>query len=169
MLVESDGFGDILGRVAKLKLETPQKRFVGCRIAGAPGDLRLAFAGEPQLQRASDIFDDFVLKGEHAGPCAIEALGPDIAAGLGVDQLRVDAHLVGHAAGAALEDVAHAEFLVDLCRRYNFALVAEGGVTRDNKEARHIRKLCGQILGNSVGEVALLCAIAQIGKGQYDE
>ena len=38
--------------------------------------------------------DDLVLYGEYVRSIAVEAVGPDMAAGLAVDQLRVDANAI---------------------------------------------------------------------------
>ena len=59
-----------------------------------------------------------VVSGGAAKSWQLENLGPKMAAGPGVDQLGVDAHLLAGPARAAFEDVAYAEFLRDLRRRH---------------------------------------------------
>ena len=61
-------------------------------ISGLADNIRLAFASDqPQLECPGDGHGDLVLQGEHLRPFTVEALGPQVATGLGVDQLGVDA------------------------------------------------------------------------------
>jgi hypothetical protein len=44
------------------------------------------------VQLSSEAGDDLVLRGEEIRDRLVETLGPDMRAGLGVDELRIDAH-----------------------------------------------------------------------------
>ena len=60
---------------------------------------------------AGDLGDnlahDLVLDQKDIGHLAIELVGPNVGAGLGVDELRRDAEIVASAPDAALEYIAH--------------------------------------------------------------
>ena len=58
--------------------------------------------------------DDLVLDGEDVRGIAVEAIGPEMAAGLAVDQLRIDPYVVAGAPHAALQHVADTELAGDL-------------------------------------------------------
>ncbi len=60
-----------------------------------------------QLQRLDDGFGDLVLQREDVVQIPVEALGPEVAVGRAVDELRGDAHAVARLAHAPLEHVAH--------------------------------------------------------------
>ena len=64
-------------------------------------------------------------KREDVGQFAVIAIGPDVVASRGVDQLGGDAHAVAALADAALQHVAHAEFAGDALYVDCLALVGE--------------------------------------------
>src|ERR1700758_532968 len=55
----------------------------------------------------------FILQIEHIFERAVEAVGPEMRAGFGLDQLPNDADAVAGLADRAFEQVAHAEFAPD--------------------------------------------------------
>ncbi|HTL30474.1 MAG TPA: hypothetical protein VL282_14685, partial [Tepidisphaeraceae bacterium] len=63
--------------------------------------------GREQLhpQRRDNRFRDLVLDGEDVRQVAVEAIGPDVAAGGAVDELRGDPHSVARLANASFKDV----------------------------------------------------------------
>ena len=73
------------------------------------GTCQAAFPVSPQLYRGDDVFGDFVLNGEKVRHVAIVAFGPDMAAGLGVDELARHAKPVTEAPHAAFKHVVDAE------------------------------------------------------------
>ena len=86
-----------------------------------------AFGGiEMRLDRGDDRLGDLVLHGEDVRDAAVVALGPQMAAGGDVVELRGDAHLVAAAAHAAFDDVAHAELARDLVDVGRAPLVDKG-------------------------------------------
>ncbi len=60
------------------------------------------------------IWRVLVLQREDVVEVAVVALGPDVVAGIGVDELRRDAHPMAGLAHAALDDVARAQLLANL-------------------------------------------------------
>src|SRR6516165_8479470 len=63
-----------------------------------------------RLDRARDAGRHLVLKLEDVVDGAVEAVGPDVRAGAGVDELARDPHPVAGLAHAAFEHVAHPQF-----------------------------------------------------------
>ena len=67
-------------------------------------------------ERISQSRDDLILELEQIRQIILEAIGPEMRAGLTVNKLRVDAHSVAVPLYRAFEDIAHAQFLADLFR-----------------------------------------------------
>ena len=67
-----------------------------------------------RLDDPRDADRHLVLEIEHVFERAVEAVGPEMRAGRGIDQLRGDAHALAGLAHRAFEHVAHAEFAPDL-------------------------------------------------------
>ena len=80
-------------------------------LAARPLDLGLA---QRRLDRADHACGHVVLKVENVLHVAIEPVGPDVGAVSRVDQLPGDADTLSRPAHAALQNVAHAEFVGDL-------------------------------------------------------
>src|SRR5258708_18820445 len=112
-----------------------QDEIIGIEAIGA-----LAFdaldLGEPQTRfdGADDGKRYLVLQGENIVGLAVIALGPDMRAGRGVDELPGDAHAIAGLAHAAFEHIAHAKLAADLLHVDSAALVGEGRITRDDEQ-----------------------------------
>src|SRR3546814_91988 len=91
---------------------------------------------EVGLHRGHDVLGDVVLDGENVLQLAVVLLGPDVLAGLGVDELNGDAQVPARRPHAALEDVAHAEIAGDLPDVHGLALVDETRIAGDHEEPR---------------------------------
>ena len=113
--------------------------------------------------------NDLVLHVEEIGQGLVEALGPEMIAGLGIDELDVDAHAVAAALHRAFEDIAHVQFAADLLQIDGLALVGEGGVAPDDERAGDAREVGGQALGHAIDEIFLLGIAADIGEGENDD
>jgi hypothetical protein len=94
--------------------------------------------GTDQLkaERVRDSTRDLVLQGEQIAHVAVEPLRPQMGVGLGIDQLRVDAHLVPRPLDDPLQNIAHAQLAADLLRVDRLASIGEGGITRDHETVR---------------------------------
>ena len=64
------------------------------------------FIGEPR--------DDLVLHVEEIGDGLVEALGPKMIAGLGIDELDIDPQAIAAALDAAFQDIANVQLPPDL-------------------------------------------------------
>src|SRR5262249_49080751 len=80
---------------------------------------------------AGAALSDFVLDRENIGQIAVIAVGPEMVASFGINQLRCDAHTVARAAHAAFEHVADTELGGNLCHIDSRSLVGERGAARD--------------------------------------
>jgi hypothetical protein len=104
-----------------------QPSLVGLDIGrAAPAQPPLLDRGERNRERADDLLDHLVLCRKDVGEIAIESLGPEMAAGCCIDELRRDAHAVGGLAHTALEHEAHAEIAPYVLHLRRPALVDEG-------------------------------------------
>src|SRR6516162_208998 len=107
------------------------------RVEALRGLARGAFAlaaVECRLDRRRDARGDLVLYSEDVGQVAIVALGPEMPASGGFDQLCRHPHQVACLAHAALEHVAHAELPPDISGRNRFPLVSEGRIAGDDEQ-----------------------------------
>ena len=90
-----------------LELARQKKELIGFGARGAAVlDRLLLFGQQLELQRLDDRLGDLVLQREDVVEVAVVALGPDVAAGRAVDELRGDAHAVAGFAHAAFEHVS---------------------------------------------------------------
>lgn len=97
---------------------------------------------------------------------AIEASRPDVRARLRLGQLGAQAHAVAELSKAAPEHVADAELAADLAHVHGPILVDDGGLARDDEEARDPREQRDQILRETVQQVRVLGIGGGCGEGQ---
>ena len=90
-------------------------------------------------------------------------------AGLGVDELHVDAHAISPALNAALENIADVQLPSEPLGANAFPLEGERGVAGDHERAADPRQIRGQTLGNPIGEIILLGIAAEIRERQHDD
>ena len=69
-----------------------------------------------QRQRRDDGLCHLVLKRENVGLRALIAFGPLMAAGRGIDELDIDAHLVASTPYTSFQDIPDAELASDLAQ-----------------------------------------------------
>jgi hypothetical protein len=92
----------------------------------------------------------------------IEALGPNVIAGLGFDQLDRNAQTISNRTQAAFNDISHPEFAADLADVMRLSFVRKRGITSDDKEARDAREQRDDVFGNAVGEVFVVPAFRHV-------
>ena len=97
------------------------------------------------------------------------ALGPQVTAGGGIDQLRRDPHLVVSLAHTAFQHIPHAQLLAHVLHLHRFAFVGEGRVASDDKQAGELGEIGGEVLGDAVAEILLLGVVAHVDEGQHDD
>ncbi len=114
------------------------------------------------LNRCDDFSRDLILQFKYIGELAVVAVGPDVIAGRGIDQLRGDPHAVAALADTAFQHVAHAKLARGALHVDGLALVRERGVARDYEEPAQLRQPGDDVLGNAVREIFLLGIAADI-------
>ena len=124
---------------------------------------------EVRLDRGDDRFGDLVLHGKYVGDVAVVALGPQMAAGGDVIELRGNAHPIAAAANAALDDVADAELARDLVDVGAAALVDKRGVARDDEEPPQLGQRGDDVLADPVGKIILGLVAAHVDEGQHGD
>jgi hypothetical protein len=77
----------------------------------------------------------------------VEALGPQIRIGCGIDRLDVDTDLVGRSADASFQ---HAQLAVNLFCVDPLVLISERGIARDHEQICDPRQIARHILGDTV-------------------
>src|SRR6202040_1950191 len=87
-----------------------------------------------RLDDTGDADSDLVLELEDVLQRAVEAAGPEMRAGQGIDQLPGDAHLRSRLAHRAFEDIAHAELAADLLYVDRLAFISEARVAGDDEQ-----------------------------------
>ncbi len=98
---------------------------------------------------------------------AVIALGPEVSARCGVDELGVDSHTVIGPTNAALKHVSHAKFFCDLSNLHGLPLVRKCRVASDDEETGDFGEIGNQVLGHPVGKIFLLWVTAQILERQH--
>ena len=132
---QRDGaLGAVLGLAVELG-QRAQEEIVGAQVLGRLGQ-RAPDLQCPQARRygGDHVLGDVVLQGEDVAQAALVAVGPDMSAGPGLDELGGDTHAVSGLAHAALDHIAHAELASHLLDVDGAALVGEAGIARDHEQ-----------------------------------
>ena len=140
----------------------------GVRIVGASALFRFCVRQSP-AETVDQSRHDLILQLEEVGHVLLEAVGPKVCPGLGVDELRVHAHPVLVALHGAFENVANAELLADLLGVDALAFESESGIAGDDETALDPRKFSREVLRDAVGEIVLRRIAGEIGERQHDE
>src|SRR5438552_131822 len=98
---------------------------------------------------------------------AVIFVGPNMRAGLSLDELSRDAQAIAAFAQAALEHVANAELAPDLLDVDDLALVGEARIPRDHEQPIDPRQAGDDILDHAVGEILLLGIAAHVLERQH--
>ena len=105
----------MLSRYRIVGRERAQIEIVGGEVVGRPRGRTADFGGvQGRLDNAGDTDRHFVLELEHICQRTVEAIRPEMGGGLGLDQLRGDAHPVAALAHRAFEDIADPELASEL-------------------------------------------------------
>ena len=87
-------------------------------------------------QRTCNPTSDLVLNGEDVGQIAVVAVGPDVGAGLGVDELRGDANAIARPCARCLRAHSARRARGRPAARRRLALVGERRVAGDDEQVR---------------------------------
>jgi len=145
-----------------------QAKIVSGQIAGRlPGHATDLACLQRRLDDSGNVGRDLILKLEHVFERTVEPVGPQMRAGLRLDQLRRDAHPVARFAHAAFEHVAHSQFARHLLHIDRLALVRKTRIAGDHEEPADAGERCDDLLDHAVGKIFLLRVAAQVLKRQY--
>ncbi len=151
-------------------LQRAQIEIVGVEAFGGLGGGAGDFGAlQGRLDGADDAFADPVLQVEDVGEIAFEAIGPDMAAGGGLDQLAVDAHAAAGAPHAALEHITDAKLAPDSADIGGFSLIGKTRIARDHEQPAGAGQRRGDVVDHAVGEIFLLDVAAHVGERQHRE
>lgn len=124
-------------------------------------------ASELRLDALDDPLGDLVLEGEEVVHVAVVALGPELLAEVRIHEPCRHAHPGAVAPDAAFEDVASPERTPDPAHVHVAVAVGEGRAAGDHREATPVGERRDHLLGEAVGEVLLVGALAQVLEGQH--
>ncbi|MEZ5864551.1 MAG: hypothetical protein R3D25_10985 [Geminicoccaceae bacterium] len=110
-----------------------------------------------------------VLQVEQVGHRPVPAVGPDMAAVRGVDELGRQPQAVAGAADRALDDIAHAQLARDLPHVSGRATKAEAGIARDHREVAKARELGDHVLDDAVRQEVLVRVTRHVVEGQHGD
>ncbi len=116
-----------------------------------------------------DPRDNVHLQFAELGAVAIEAVGPNMCAGVGRDKLGVDSYVFAGAPHASFERVTHAEFAPNLLHVDRLALVGEGGVASNDETILQMGEIRRQIVRDRIGEIVLVGVVAQVRERQDND
>ena len=101
-----------LFREAAIILHPAQEGVIGLQVVRVfAHDVPLLLQRELQLQRRHDLLHDLILQRKDVLQRAVIALGPQVIAGRGIDQLRGDPHLLARFLHTAFQHVPYAQSL----------------------------------------------------------
>ena len=129
---------------------------MGIHVLVAHGDPRFFARTQLDLERSNDLLRQLVLHREDIRELAIKAVGPDVRAARGIDELAGNAHPVARLADAAFQHVTHAEVAADLLHVDRLALVGKARVACDHVQLRQLRRIGDDVLADTVGKILLL-------------
>src|SRR5205807_3863925 len=98
-------------------------------------ELFLLPSGELRVQRIRDLLRHGRLDSEPVRQVAVVQLGPELAVGASIDQLRLDAHAISGALHAALDDGS------DTQRRADLAQIARAFLVLEYRRSRYHLKI----------------------------
>ena len=105
---------------------------------------------------------DLVLQFEYVLGGAVELVGPQVRAGLRLDELSRDPQARAGFPHAPLKHVAHAKLAADLAHVDRLALVDEARIARDHEQPLDPREPGHDVVDNSVGEIVLFRVPAHV-------
>lgn len=116
-----------------------------------------------KAKRVRDSGRNLILQAEDVRCLTVKAIGPELFAGLGINQPRVDADLTSSPLYRALQKIPDIQFAAHLRRVNLVALIGKGRPARDDKQVGNIhRELGRQVFDNAVAKIVLRCVATEI-------
>ena len=163
-----DALADPLLGEAEEAMAPLEIELVGLEIGGGPpADLGSLIRGQLGLERPRYPQRHVALDHEDIGELPVIRLGPEVAVGLGVDELGDDTHAISGAPNAPLEHRRDLQPGRDLPQALLPFLQRHTRGARDHLEGADLRQLGDDVLRDPVGEVRVLRVRAQVGERQH--
>ena len=124
---------------------------------------------DPVAHPVSQGSNDLCLNGKQIADFPIIKVGPEVAAGAGVDQLRVHLEPVSGLLLAAFQHIVHAEVLGDLADIGGTATVLEARILGDHGIGLAAREFGDHTLGDSIVQIAAVGTDAMILERQHGD
>ena len=119
------------------------------------------------LQGRDDLHRDLILQSEDVLQIAVVCLRPEVVPFEGVDQLGGNANTGGRPLNTALQNIPHAQILAHPLHIYCLALIGEGGVPGNHKQAGDPGERGDDLLRDPVAEEFLLWVPGQVHKREH--
>src|SRR5215470_8180962 len=119
-----------------------------------------------RLDDTGDAHGHLVLEVEDIFQLALETIGPQMRAGIRVNQLSRDADAIAALTYRTLEHVTHTQFPTNPFHVYCLALVGEGRIAGDYEQPTDAGQRGDDLLDHPVGKIILLGIAAQIEERQ---
>ena len=144
-----------------------ETKLVSCCALRRPRSDRVLFgAGEFRLQTVGDFFRDFAFDRKNIRQLTIIFVGPKMRIVLCIDQLNVDAHLIGRFLNGPFHNVGHAKSLRNFGEIVRRALVMSCRRSRNDFQVRNFRQAREDFFLNAIGEIRGVGFAAKIFEGQ---
>jgi hypothetical protein len=114
------------------------------------------------MECESDASGDFILHLKQVCDVTVEALGPQMAASLGIYQLYAHSNPILGATHATLHYIAHMQLAPNLRGVDLRAFVVERGTACDYEAARQLGQIDRQVVREAIREIFLLGIVAEI-------
>src|SRR5215472_4922990 len=163
-----EGIEEPLSCYRVINRQRTQIQIVGSNVARRTSGRAVDFSSlQCGLDDPGDADRHLVLKFENIFQRAVKTIGPQMSTGVGLYQLRGDAHAVPALAHRAFEDVADPELAPYLLHIDSSSLVSEAGIAGDNKEPADTAEGSDDLLDHAVGKIFLLRIAAQVLERQH--
>ena len=153
--------------------DSTQVELVGLQIFRREAGKALEFGALQFAPTGTDHPDDgpgdLLLRSEDVLGRPLVALRPDVSAGGRVDQVGIDPQRAVGPLHGAFEHVAYPEIARDVLHLHRAILVLERRVGGGHKQARELREVGDDVVGDAVGEVGLLRVAGEILERQHGD
>ena len=125
-------------------------------ICGLSSQRSLLTPSQLRLQRLRDSFGDLGLDAENITQLSVIHFGPELRAGLHVNQMNVDPHLIACLLNATLKDVRYAKLLRDFSKIARFALISLRRSTRNDFQIADLSETRQDFFLDAIGEISII-------------
>jgi hypothetical protein len=130
---------------------------VRLRVLGrAGGQFLFGATVQFRLQLFRDALRNFTLDRKNIGQLAIVGVGPKMRVIQRIDQLHIDAHLIGRLLHAALQDIRDPQLFGDFAQIIRRALIFLGGRSRDDLEIANLGQARQNFVLHAFAEISVL-------------